>query len=334
MADDFGYAGGAPTQVDEPAPAEELEGRRAPAYDGPPREGRYRAPWWVRAIGIVLLVCLPLVLLCGVATGVVALLAYTSPAASATSTQSFAVVGTPTVVIQAEAGDVNVIAGSASQVTVRLTRTARALNSGLAQQALNDMRITVTQAGDTITIEEHAGAFELKPLVVLRSFHLDLTVPTATNLTATLSAGNLTADHLQGTVSIETNAGNVLVSHAQIRDASIHSNAGTLRLEDVALSGNVTLGSNAGDIQLEGTLAPNTTLDAHLNAGSIALALPAATSAHLDAATNAGDINIEGWPISVDHNAAQASAGGDLTPNPSGTITIRVDAGSVTVTAR
>ena len=111
------YTGPAPYEgaAGQPEPRE----RRVPAYDGPPaREGRYQPPWWVRLIGTGLIVCLVLLLLGGIVTGALAFLAYATPAASATSTQSFSVAGVPSVIVRLQAGSVSVVPGSDNQVTV------------------------------------------------------------------------------------------------------------------------------------------------------------------------------------------------------------------------
>jgi hypothetical protein len=307
--------------------------RQAPAYDGPPREGRYQPPWWVRLIGTGLIVCLVLLLLGGIATGALALLAYTTPAASATSTQAFSVTGTPSVIVHAQAGSVSVVTGNADQVTMHATRSARAISSGLAQRALAAIHITATQDGNIITIEETRQSLDFWPGFIWRNVQIDLTVPRTTNLTATLNAGSLTADNLQGAAIVTANAGSIEFNNAQLSDASLHSDAGSITLSQVALSGSAHLSANAGSIELQGALAPHTTLDVGANAGSVSLTLPASTSAHLEATTNAGSISVEGWPITVQRDLARSSASGDLVPNPTGSITIHSNAGSISVSA-
>jgi hypothetical protein len=305
-----------------------------PAYDGPPaREGRYQPPWWVRLIGTGLIVCLVLLLLGGIVTGALAFLAYATPAASATSTQSFSVAGVPSVIVRLQAGSVSVVPGSDNQVTVHVTKRTRAISSGLAQQALAAIQITAAQADNTVTVQERNHSLDLWPGFLWREVQIDLTVPRTTNLTATLNAGSLTADNLQGTANVTANAGSIEFTGAQLTDASLHSDAGSITLTQVALNGSAHVSANAGSIEMQGTLAPHTSLDVSANAGSVTLTLPTTTSAHLEATTNAGGISIEGWPIAVQHEFARSSASGDLSPNPTGSIVIRADAGSVTVLA-
>jgi hypothetical protein len=328
------YAGPVPYEGASGERAPEPRDGRAPGYDGPPaREGRYQPPAWVRLIGTGLIVCLVLLLLGGLATGVLALLAYTTPAASATSAQSFAVTGTPSVIVRAEAGSVSVVPGDSAQVGLRVTKSARAISSGLAQQELNAIHITATQSGNTITVEETRQPLENWPWFQWRSVQIDLTVPRTTNLTATLNAGSLTVDGVQGAASVTANAGSVTITNAQLSDASVHADAGSITLDQVTLSGSSRLSANAGSIEMQGALAPRTQLDVSANAGSVTLTLPTATSAHLEASTNVGSISIEGWSIPVQHEIARASASGDLSPNPTGSIVIRSNAGSVTLMA-
>jgi hypothetical protein len=302
-------------------------GEREPA----PREGRYQPPAWVRVIGIGLIVGIVLLLCGSVATGALALLAYSSPAASATSAQSFAVGQTPSVVVRAQAGTVSVVAGGAGQVAVRVTKSARAITASLSRQALNGIRVTNTQAGDTVTVAESVDPLDFWPARLSREVQIELTVPAATNLEATLNAGTFSADRLQGTAVVRSNAGTITFNNAQLSDASLHTDAGSIELDQVVLSGDAHLSSNAGSITLQGSLAPHTALDATTNAGSVSLTLPATTSAHLEASTNVGDVSIQGFPITVQHVFARSSASGDLAPNPTGSIIIHTNAGSVSV---
>lgn len=318
----------------EREPAPDPRERRASAYDGPPRrDGRYQPPWWVRLIGTGLLVCLVLLLLAGVAGGALAVLPYTTPPASSSSGQEFAVAGAPTVIVHVNAGGVTVVTGANNHVSLRATKTVRALSSGLTEQALNAIHITATQSGNTITIEETAPSFDFWPSFWYRNVQIDLTVPAATNLAGTINAGSLSASNLHGSAQITTNAGSIEFDSSQLSDASLHSDAGSITLNGVTLSGNAILSTNAGSVDLQGALAPHTALDVGSNAGSISLILPKATSAHLEASANAGSISIAGWPITVQQMVARASASGDLSPNPTGSIVAHTNAGSITVTA-
>ena len=119
----------------------------------------------------------------------------------------------------------------------------------------------------------------------------------------------------------------------QLSDASLHADAGSITLNQVTLSGDAHLSANAGSIELQGALAPHTSLDVSTNAGSVTLTLPATTSAHVEATSTVGSISIEGWPIAVQQVFARSSASGDLTPNPTGNIVIHTNAGSVTMLA-
>lgn len=64
------------------------------------------------------------------------------------------------------------------------------------------------------------------------------------------------------------------------------------------------------------------------------LELPATTAAHLDATVTAGSVRIDGFPIGITHHYAQSRATGDLAPNPTSTITCRMNAGKLALTAR
>ncbi len=70
-----------------------------------------------------------------------------------------------------------------------------------------------------------------------------------------------------------------------------------------------------------------------VSAGTVTMNLPRDTNTHLDASASAGNVSVNGWDVSTTHNAANTTVTGDLGSNPSGTLTIQVSAGSVTLNA-
>jgi len=108
-------------------------------------------------------------------------------------------------------------------------------------------------------------------------------------------------------------------------------NAGNLEMRGVTLASGSELTCNAGNLVIAAALATGASADLRVNAGNARLRLPTGTAAYLDARTHAGSIDVSGFPVQVTRRFAQATASGALGPEPQGTLTVRVDAGNVTL---
>lgn len=342
-AETSGEFGGAPTTpLDEQAHARQAEHERAAApqpvapgqypsqpypapmpYPGyPPTSGgrgytagpreRRRASGWVKASAGCLVALAAVMACCALGTGFAAGLQIVSTTTSATQSQSFAVTGTPDIVLNATAGNVSIIAGESSTVDIKLNKSARAVSRGLAQQMLDQMRFDAAQNGNTITITNSFGNWGPNPFVFNRSEEMTISVPAATDLDTTLSAGNLTITGTTGALRV-------------------HSTAGNVTLDGVTLSGSSLLHLTAGDITLHGTLATHTALEVDDTAGNVSLFLPADTSAHLDATVTAGRVSTSGF--ASDRSSDSGTLSEDLNANPTSTISINDTAGDVSIVA-
>jgi hypothetical protein len=283
----------------------------------PRREGQRRFPWYIPVIGgCLVLLMIPVVLL-AVLAGIAGGLVLFSQEVSATTTQSFAVAGVPTIVLHGNAASVHLISGEAHQVTVRTTKAARGLSRAAAQSELNAMAVNATQTGDTITVTVTWPDLGWFPNYTRRSLDITMTVPSATNVSAELNAGDFHIEGITGNLGVQANAGN-------------------LELEQVTFTGASSIGGNAGSVDCTCALATGASLDVHLNAGHVALMLPANTQAHLDASVNAGNISIDGWPITPTRSqfGPSVTATGDLGTHPTGTITVRLNAGDVSISTQ
>jgi hypothetical protein len=111
-------------------------------------------------------------------------------------------------------------------------------------------------------------------------------------------------------------------------------NAGNLDAIDVTLRGGSDLALNAGNLTMDGALAPGATLEARLNAGNARFTLPSDTPALLDASTTVGQISVAGWQVRTERQIVQQRARGALGAEPTGSLRIHVDAGNLTLLAR
>ncbi|HST88270.1 MAG TPA: DUF4097 family beta strand repeat-containing protein [Ktedonobacterales bacterium] len=323
-----------------------------PGYPAGPRERRRISPW-VPLAGGCLIVLAALMALCAAGAGVLAAVSIGSAPASDTITKSFAVSGTPAVVVRGDAGNVHVVTGTGGAVVVTLDREVRAISRDAAQRSLESIQLTTSQDGNTVHVSLRmpgpSGFPDFK-----RRVDLTVTVPAAANVSANLGAGNLDITGISGTLTSDVGAGNLHLTNLDLTGtATVSVSAGNLTadhvsgalaarvdfghltLNDVTLADTSTLRMSAGNIGVSGTLPSGASLDIVDHTGNVTLALPRETSARLDATSNAGNITVDpAWPVAVSREASNASARGSLGTNPTGAITIHVDAGNITFDAR
>jgi hypothetical protein len=276
-----------------------------------------------------------LILACGATVAAAGFFFHDTTERNASTTQTFAVSDTPTVRIHGDFANVRVMPGDVGQVTVHATKSARDRSSDQARRDLDNMTVSATQAGNVVTVEvsEPSGDFHFW---YERHLDLDVTVPAKANVDGTLSAGNIRLDGLTGTVSLNGDAGNVELNDTTLAGAStVSEHAGNIQLDGVTVAQGLTLRSDAGNIDFSGTLTSGASLDAHSQVGNVTLDLPLATDAHLTAKTQAGNISVASeWPVSVSRDGSNATASGDLSAHPSGTVSATTDAGNITVDVR
>jgi hypothetical protein len=245
-----------------------------------------------------------------VAAGVIGVLI--APEVSQTRTHVFKMSGTPSLTVQNTTGTIQVLPGADGQITVQVTKRARDVSTSAAQNDLDAMTITMTQNANTLSIDARTN---VTGLIKQLKADLVLTVP---------AAANLHLDEVAGTITVSGTTGTF----------STHLTTGTIEVHNVTLTGNAQLSTITGNLTFDGVLTNGASLTATVTTGTASLTLPAETSAHLDARVNVGAISISGWPITVQRQVTGASAAGDLTPNPSGMLTVQVTTGDIHLTAR
>jgi hypothetical protein len=285
---------------------------RPPAVSARPRGGR-RKP----ALGGCLMAVAGALALVAAGVGAWgALIANEDAATATTEVRALPVSAAPTVRVRNPWGDVTVVAGGADRVTVQATGTTRRLSQRQAGNDLQEMGVELVQTADGVTVEtrqDRGGGFPTRT-------RLDLlvTAPPTSNLDAELGLGDLEARGLTGTMRVDVDRGSV-------------------RLDGVALSGASTVEVENGDVDLRGQLAADEQLEVQVDVGDVRLALPTRTDARLEAGTREGEVSVLGWPIPVsdDYDGEfTGSARGDLSPNPTGGVTIEVNVGDITVASR
>jgi hypothetical protein len=291
-------------------------------YRSPPvqrpreRTGTNWVAWGIGGIvGAVLLCGLLVALLAALIGGIVASTAGQHEQ-TATSTKTFAVSGMPGLVISDAAGNVTIRSGSESQVTVQVTKHAWGSSDAVAQSGLSNTVVDLSQSANTITVSTQFTATSFDRGMARRSVDLLVTVPAQANTDAHVGAGNIDARGITGAIRLDAGAGNVTA-------------------DGVTFAGSSRLNTGAGNVQVDGSVASGAIVDVHVGAGNATLALPTNTPAHLEASTGVGNLTITGWQISVFHTGfTGAHASGDLAAHPTGTLTVQVGTGNLTLMSR
>jgi hypothetical protein len=282
---------------------------------GPGQRPRERAPrrrvaWYIPLVGGCLTL-LALVMAAGaVLAGVASTLTFEK---SAPERHQFAVSGTPTVVVEGAVSDLQIVAGDsagANQVVVRATKYVHGFSSRRDARDPAQIPLTVEHLHDTVTIRPQLG--HDPDSFTEGRINLTVTVPARTTLTIKLSAGDVYLNGINGVYNVELDNGDLRLSRATVANGS-------------------TLQVTSGDLRFDGALASDAAVNLSTGNGDIDVTLPAATAAHLDASTNAGDVRVRDWPVPATRENAGASAVGDLAPQPSSKLTVRVGTGDITV---
>jgi DUF4097 and DUF4098 domain-containing protein YvlB len=214
---------------------------------------------------------------------------------TATISHQFTVTGVPTVAVRNVTGTISITTGGDGTVQAQVIKRARDVNGQQAQADLNDIHVTFAQTNNTVSIDvQPSNGSNLRRQL---SADVNITVPVATTLNA-------------------------------------RAVTGTVRVSGVTLQGSSAVSLTTGNIVLDDALANDASLDVRLVTGNAALTLPTQTAAHLDAATVTGNVQINGWSIPVTGTYASHHASGDLGEHPTGTVTVRVTTGNITVSAR
>ncbi len=250
----------------------------------------------------------------------------TGTAVTQRQTTSFDVGFRPSVSIYDAAGSVSVTPGPDDKVGVQVTK--RIANVPNAERILSDVQVSMTKGGNAVTIETRNAsatpstsassptASSPTALSVSSTVALALTVPVATQLTVEVGAGNVTIQRIAGQMRVTTASGSITI-------------------QDAVFAGVSQLTTTTGNVTLDGEMASASLLGAQAQTGTITATLPALLNGHLDARAEAGTVTVTGWSVPVTRvNTAGAQAVGDLRPDPTDYITLRVTTGAISVAPR
>jgi hypothetical protein len=288
-----------------------------PPQGYPPQQGYYagpevaprrrRGPWLGCLIAFIIIV-----LLCSGGSVVGTLLGFglgmggsfrnsvTEPARTFTVSTNPA----PALLLTSNAGSVTVNRGSADNRIIVQAKKYASFGGNL-----NNVQINYNQSGNTITVATNSsGTFNFFNST---SVDFTITVPSTTDLQINTNAGSINANGISGKMSLVSNAGSIGATQA-------------------SLTGDSTFRTNAGSINFNGSISSTGTYDFETNAGSIDMTLTGNPSFHLNAKTDVGSINTS-FPVTVNRNTPGATANGDVGTSPQATVTLKTNAGSITL---
>jgi putative adhesin len=272
-----------------------------PAYAGPRRR---RGPWFgcLIALIIILFLCAGLTALgtilgFGFGVGGAFRNSVTEPI------RTFSVSASPALILSSDAGSITINRGDTQSIGIQATKFA-----GFGGN-INDVQVNYTQSGSTVNVTvSRSGQFNFFNST---SVDFTITVPPTTDLQITTNAGSIHVSGISGKMSLKTNAGTIGATQA-------------------SLTGSSTLSTNAGSINFDGSIGTTGTYDFETNAGSIDMTLHGAASFHVNAMTDVGSINTN-FPVPVNRSATGATANGDVGTAPQATLTLKTNAGSITL---
>ncbi len=294
------------------------EGTSAETLLPPSPPSHRRARWYAWIVGGCVGLCVLIVIGCALLGGAITGLIYTftnQKEATATGSQTLAVSGTSTLDVMNVAGSITVERGNADEVKVVYYKRAHDITQGDAQRALNAMVVTISQAGNTISVSVRSpNTASMEAFGSQHTVDITLTVPSTANLRLRLTAGNVRVRDITGTLTSTVQAGNV-------------------DLEGLSLSGSNSVRVGAGNVTFDGSLLVGSALDVRVATGNADMKLPSNSAIHITSDTSVGDVTISGWPITPTHAGTGASATGNTAMTPTSTLTIHCDTGRISVLA-
>lgn len=285
----------------------------APIAPIPPSPRRNNTAIIVAVVAAVVLVPL---LLCGIGVALFAsagiFMSSRQVEQSATSQFQLAVPNHPAITISDTAGQVTIIKGTAQQVTVVATKHTRATSNESARDQLNAMTVAAVSTADGARIT--ATTEQNRPLNQ-QTIDLRITVPETSDLTLTVTAGTISMTSITGLLNLT-------------------SSAGSVDLRDMTLQGATTLKLSAGTLNFSGTLASDASVTATIATGTANIRLPSTSATRFDASTQVGSVHVTGWTTTIQQSGAGQSAAFDLNAQPTSTMTVRVNVGTINLSTR
>jgi DUF4097 and DUF4098 domain-containing protein YvlB len=212
--------------------------------------------------------------------------------AEADEAQTLAVSGPATLKLDNAAGTVTLTGGAGHEVVISAHKTAYGADQAQAEAALAQLKVSVTQTGDTITVQVLMPA----AVALIGSKRVDtvdftIAVPAGTALDVRTDYGAVEASDVAGrTLDLHSSFGDVTLERATADSVDAGTSSGAVRLRQVQVTGTVTLDTSFGQVRFEDGAAER--LEASSSSGAVTLldlTVAEAVTAHSDF----GDLNVE-----------------------------------------
>ncbi len=323
-------------------PREQPQWSAIPPMGQPPRRRGYPLRWF--AVSMLILV---------VIFGGLVAASFVLSHTITTPLKTFAVGAQPTLVVNASSADVTITSGPANQITAQASERVFLRGS-------DQLPVHYQQNGDTVTITvDQNDTFDFG-LFYNSGVHLNVTVPSPTNLNVktdsgnisatgingqmileassgdistnsgsgqvTLSAdsGNIQASNISGQITLTTSSGDINASNAS-GQMTLRADSGNLSVQSASASGNSSFETSSGDIGYTGSLGPQGTYLFKADSGNVDLTLPGDAAMQVQASTDSGSIHSVFSGINIDGKAATGTAGSA----PYAQVTIQTSSGDI-----
>ncbi len=212
----------------------------------------------------------------------------------------------PRIVVDNDFGSIHVRGeGQGNEVSIQATQRNWLLLGETAAPAQIHYEQNNDDNSVTITVERSGSGLSVTEVI------LNITVPWYTDLNLSTKAGSIDVITVTGQMSL-------------------HTNAGSINVQQSTLGGNSIVQTNAGSVSFEGAIDPQGVYQFMTNTGSVHVVLPGNTAFHVDARTDIGSITTNVPGVLVTRlNYLNSEAHGDVGNPPRGSITLRSNLGSI-----
>lgn len=206
--------------------------------------------------------------------------------------ETVAVDAAPSIVVDSDAGPVEIVAGPDGSVNVQATKRAT------SRDAFDRMHVGVERDGDTVRITYRAADWP----IVNRSVAFTITAPAASTVEVATAAGSISLKGMRGGANVRTSGGSIASDETQ-GHLRLRTGGGSIRAS--SHNGSVEAVTSGGSVRLDGALIGATTV--RTAGGAIDVS---GIDGGLDAQTSGGTITVNGR---LTEFAKLGTAGGAIT---------------------
>jgi RNA polymerase sigma factor (sigma-70 family) len=263
--------------------------------------------------------------------------------AEETVSKTFKTGSAPRLVVQLHNGGIRLEASAEREVSITVTKEARASTEEAAKAALKQIDVKMNQEGDKITLT--ASADEARSKDVSLGASAAIKTPAGAILELKTDNGGVTISGGTGEVRVQTSNGGVHVTdhrgaqQLKTRNGGISVSGGAGKLELETSNGPVeiqaekalvTATTRNGAMKFEGSLAEGGKHSLHTTNGPILLTLPADARFRIDAKTSHGTIK-SGFEVERTGEKSKTRLTGSVGQNPSTTLHVETTNGGVEI---